>query len=224
MKYFLSNLRNSFDFALRNKFNFSRRNYCEKQTLKNILRDIYYFNLFKKCFKETEKEEVSVLDIGSKNWEYVNGEYSFFKSYAKNLVLNGIELDAYRLNSNFYTRYEIAKFYIKNKPNAHYIAGDFLEHNKSYDYIIWILPFITEYPLLRWGLPLKYFKPKEMLSHAVDLLKDKGELLIINQGESEYLIQKELNEKLGLKAQYFGEIEDKFNLFKNKRYCTKIIK
>lgn len=225
MKYFLDNLKNSFDFTLRNKFNFSRKNYFEKQKLTDILRDIYYFNIFKKYFSNIEEnKEISVLDIGSKNWEYVNSEYSFFNSYTKNFILNGIELDAYRLNSNFYTRLEIAKFYIKNMANTNYIAGDFLEHNQLYDYIIWILPFITKYPLVKWGLPLKYFKPLEMLEHANNLLKDKGELLIINQGEDEYSAQKELNQKLNLKAQYYGEIEDRFNLFKNKRYCMKIIK
>ena len=63
-----------------------------------------------------------------------------------------------------------------------YIAGDLLKHNQKYDYIIWYLPFITEYPLIKWGLPLKYFKPLKMLEHAYHLLNKNGELLIINQG------------------------------------------
>ena len=224
MKYLLDNLKNSFDFTIRSKFNFSRKNYYEEPKLVNILRDIYYFNVLRNCFSDIAAKNLSVLDIGSKNWEYVNSEYSFFASCADNFTLNGIELDAYRLNSNLYSRYEIAKFYIKNKPSAKYIAGDFMNHNQKYDYIIWILPFITQYPLVKWGLPLKYFKPEKMLLHAYELLKDKGELLIVNQGESEYLIQKQLNQKLGMDARYYGEIEDKFNLFKNKRYCLKIAK
>ena len=156
--------------------------------------------------------------------ELCKSEYLFAKSLSDNILLNGIELDGYRLNSNFYTRYEISKFYTKDLENTNYIVGDFLEHNFKYDLIIWILPFITEYPLQRWGLPLKYFKPEEMLNHAYNLLNKKGELLIINQGEEEYGIQQELNSKLGLNAEYFGEIENKSRLFKNKRFASKIIK
>jgi len=223
MEYFFDNLKNSFDFTLRSKLKFSRKNYSIKVDWKNFLRDIYYFNIFKKCFT-IQNKKISILDIGSKNWEYIGGEYYFFKTFSDDFILNGIELDAYRLNSNFYTRFEIAKSYIKDMSEAKYIPEDFLKHNKKYNYIISILPFITKYPLVRWGLPLKYFKPLEMLNHAYNLLEDNGELVIINQGEDEYEIQKELNEKLNLNVKYYGEIEDRFNLFKNKRYCSKIIK
>ena len=224
MSYFFDNLKNNFDFFVRNHINLSRKNYCEKPKLINILRNIYFFNIFRKCFSKIEKDEISVLDIGSKNWEYFQSEYSFFNIQYKNLIINGIELDSNRLNLNMYNRYEIAKFYTKNIPNAKYISGDFLKHNQKYDYIIWILPFITKYPLIRWGLPLRYFKPEEMLSHAYNILNKNGELLIINQGSEEYKIQQKLNEKLKLPAQYFGKIDNKFNLFKNERYCSKITK
>ncbi|MBR2068367.1 MAG: hypothetical protein IJ877_01265 [Candidatus Gastranaerophilales bacterium] len=223
MKYIFENFKNIFDFSFRNRLPFSLKNYFEKESLTNILRNIYYFQTFDKYFK-AENKKISILDIGSKNWEYVKAQYYFFKTYSKDFVLNGIELDYNRLNTNFYSRYEIAKFYTKNLENTNYIKGDFLEHNQKYDYIIWILPFVSKYPLIKWGLPLKYFKPLEMLSHAMYLLNSKGQMLIVNQGKKEYSIQKELNEKLNLKAEYFGEIEDKFNLFKNKRYICKIVK
>ena len=86
------------------------------------------------------------------------------------------------------------------------------------------MPFITKYPLIKWGLPLKYFKPHEMFIHAHNLLNHEGELLIINQGEEEYKIQQDLNAELNLQAEYFGEAEDKFGLFNNKRFVCKIIK
>ena len=100
-----------------------------------------------------------------------------------------------------------------------------MQLKNKYDRIIWILPFITEYPLLRWGLPLKYFIPEKMLFHAYELLNPNGELLIINQGENEYKIQQSLNSKLSITGiTYYGEQEDRFNLFRNKRFCCKIIK
>ena len=246
MMFFIDDIRNKFDFFLRSRLTFSRKNYQEFGTYdekylnetfekynlsilkdlneRNIKENLYFLNIFDKYLDKTKREKIPVLDIGSKNWNYVKSEYLFAKSLSDNIVLNGIELDGYRLNSKFYTRYEISKFYTKDLENTNYIVGDFLEHNFKYDLIIWILPFITEYPLQRWGLPLKYFKPEEMLYHAYNLLNEKGELLIINQGEEEYKIQQELNKKLSLNAEYFGIIDDKSGLFKNKRCASKITK
>ena len=198
----------------------------QNTTRRIFLLNLYFLNIFDKHLSKKEGKELSILDIGSKNWEYVRSEYAFFKSFAKEFVLNGIELDAYRVCSNFYNRYEIAKFYTKDLQNTNYLCGDLLEHQEKYDCIIWILPFITKHPLVKWGLPLKYFKPLEMLVHAYKLLKPAGEMLIINQGEEEYLIQQELIAKMDVENTYLplGEIEDCFGLFKNKRYCTKLIK
>ena len=248
MLYILDNLKNNFDFFIRSHIPFSRKNYNEniadnsldykytanlkqydldflKKSSKRIfLENLYFLNVFDKTFSKNKKENIKILDIGSKNWSYIKSEYLFFKSFQDNFILNGIELDAYRLSTNFYTRYEIAKYYKKDLKNTNYIAGDFLRHNQKYDYIIWILPFICKYPHIKWGLPLRYFQPKKMLLHAYNSLNSGGEMLIINQGEDEYLIQQELNNNLKLSAKYYGEIEDDFNLFKNKRYCSKITK
>ena len=250
MGYFFDDLKNSFDFFLRNMITISRKNYTEKgvnaekvfncdeqkklySLLKekydlsplykyndiNFLTNLYFLDIFDK-YIFTEKRDVSVLDIGSKNWNYAGSEYIFFGKNADELCLNGIELDAYRLCTNLYNRYEISKFYTKEFKNTNYIAGDFMTHNRQYDYIIWFLPFITEYPHIRWGLPLKYFKPEEMLKHAFKLLNDDGELLIINQGEKEYKIQKELYRGLNISYQDIGEVTNVFSPFKNKRFCT----
>jgi len=254
MVVFLDDLKNRFDFFLRNHLTFSRKNYNEKADNLNslihednkhyfinlqksydleflkpsakriFLENLYFLNLFNEYFSKSIKQNAYILDIGSKNWSYVKSEHLFFKSFCQNFTLNGIEIDPYRVCSNLYNRFEIAKFYTKGLANTNYIAGDLIQHQKKYDYIIWILPFITQKPLLKWGLPLKYFKPDKMLLHAYDLLNENGEMIIVNQGEEEYKIQKDLNSRLNLQAQYFGEIEDNFNLFKNKRYCSKIIK
>lgn len=254
MRYFIDNIRNNFDFFLRNRITFSRKNYTEKPVnienffenteqkqvyeylsgkydLKplyklneiNFLTNLYYLNIFDKYLCPSDKD-IKVLDIGSKNWNYAGSEYVFFKHFANNLKLDGIELDAYRLCTNLFSRYEISKFYTKDLDNAEYHAGDFMEHNDNYDYIIWILPFITEYPHIRWGLPLKYFNPKGMLMHAYNLLNKNGKILILNQGENEYNIQKELISELNLNCEHIGEIESDFNPYRNKRFCSVIVK
>ena len=241
---FFNDLRNGFDFFLRSHITFSRKNYSEGTGVnidctdfsnynlsllkdlseRNVKENLYFLNIFDKYLTKKQDSDVSLLDLGSKNWNYVKSEYLFASSLSSKLHLDGIELDAFRLNNQFYSRFEIAKFYTKDLENTNYIPGDFMEHKGCYDYIIWILPFIKKYPLIKWGLPLKYFKPKEMLLHAYNCLKDGGELLIINQGEEEYTIQQKLNRELGLDDVLYGEIPDVFNLFLNKRYCLKITK
>ena len=247
MAYFFDNLKNNFDFSLRKNFSFSRKNYFESpenledintfglgkkydlnlfqpSTRYNYKLNLYFLNVFDKYLSKNSFKNLSILDIGSKNWEYVKSEYLFFKSVCNDFILDGIELDSFRLNSRLFNRAEVAKFHTKDLLNANYISGDLLNHDKKYDRIIWILPFVTKYPLIRWGLPLKYFNPEKMLLHAYNLLNKDGEMLIINQGEEEYSIQQGLLSDLNIEYISLGEIEDKLKLFKNKRFCSKIIK
>lgn len=190
-------------------------------TCNNYIENLSILNTLDKYLEINFNENLKILDIGSKNWSYVKGEYFFFKKYCNNLYLNGIELDSNRLYTNFYSRKEVAKFHIKNLQNTNYIEGDFLGHKeKKYDVIIWILPFLTEFPLLKWGLPLKYFKPVSMLSYAYNLLNENGRIFIINQGQEEFNKQIELCNKLHLNHSPIGLIENPFFYYKKDRYLT----
>ena len=210
----LSNLRNSIDFFIREKTKFSRKNYKLKD--KNNAESEYVYNLLDKYFPIDYQNNLSVLDIGSKNWSYVMGEYNYFKNKSDNLFLDGVELDAYRLYYNFYSRYEVAKAYIKGLEQVKYYPENLLNINKKYDYIIWLLPFVTEYPLNRWGLPKKFFMPQTLLEHAHSILTNK--MLIINQTQEEYEIQENLLKNLGIKYEKFGEIIVDNSPYVNKRF------
>jgi len=192
-------------------------------TRQNYLENLYTIDFLDKYLGIDFKDEIKVLDIGCKNWFYAKGEYLFFKKYCKNLILDGIELDANRLYSSFYSRKEVAKFYTRN-TNVNYIAGDFLEVNDYYDYMVWILPFVVKEPLLKWGLPIRYFKPEKMLKHAYDLLNENGKIFIINQGEAEYEIQKMLCKKLNIPFSEIDEVKSDFLEYEISRYAILIKK
>lgn len=201
------------------KSNSTRQNYRENLYLLDILDKYLASNL-----SATQPLSSSaILDIGCKNWSYAKAEYAFFKKYCQNLQLDGIELDANRLYSNFFSRKEAAKFYTKGM-NTNYIEGDFLKHSGEYDFIIWILPFVVENPLIKWGLPLKYFQPEEMLKKAYDLLKEGGSMLILNQGEAEHEAQIKLCEELKIKYTTFGEVKSDFMNYNIERHLTLIKK
>lgn len=205
------------------KSNSTRQNYLENLYLLDIL-DSSFPPLSQPLSHKgrEEKKQIKVLDIGCKNWFYVKGEHAFFKKYCQNLQLDGIEIDVNRLYSNLFSRKEVAKFYIKGLKNVNYLEEDFLEVNEKYDYIVWILPFVVEYPHLRWGLPKRYFQPEKMLKHACNSLNDNGKLFIINQGETEYNVQKELCKKLDIKYQETGEIKSEFFNYVYPRYSLVI--
>jgi len=197
------------------KSNSTVQNYCE---------NLYTIDILDRFFEIDFLDEMKALDIGCKNWFYAKGEYFFLKKYCKNLNLIGIELDANRLYSNLYTRKEVAKYHTKGLDECEYIHADFLEHNEKYNYIIWILPFVVDYPLLKWGLPEKYFQPMNMLKHAYDSLEQDGKFFIINQGEQEHEAQKELCNSLKINYQQLGKIKNNFLQYEIDRYAILITK
>ena len=213
-KFYLERYR--FDYL---KQNSTRRNYLENLATTELLE-----NFLSSGFDN--KESIKILDIGSKNWFYASGEYHFFKysGKEKEVFLTGIEIDAFRVYSDFHTRHDYAEFYIKNLENARYIADDFMQHKEKYDYIIWFFPFVTEFPLQEWGLPLSKFKPAEMLLHAYDSLNPGGKILIVNQDEKEYKIQQEFLKKLNLSYEKKGDFKNSFLEYERNRYVTIISK
>lgn len=243
----LDNLKNIFDFYLRTHLKLSRKNYTEQNeekyilekglaeledyllnkygyqnykensTIPNYYQNLSILNTLDKYLKLSNSDCLKVLDVGSKNWFYVSAEYNFFKKYCDNLYIDGVELDAYRLYSNLYSRYEVAKYYINNLEGANYIPKDVMNIETKYDYIIWILPFVTKYPLRRWGLPDKYFQPEKLFEHVYSLLKDSGKMLVINQGEEEFNIQKQI---AGDKIIFSEELSNSFYEYQNKRFVS----
>jgi len=199
----------------------------ENSTRRNYLENLAVIELLENSLSIHESENsIKVLDVGSKNWFYASGEWHYFK-YAgnnKEIFLDGIEIDAFRVYSDFHTRYDYAQSYIKNLENTRYIAKDFLKHDEKYDYIIWFFPFVTEFPLMEWGLPLSKFKPDEMLKHAYNSLNPNGKILIVNQDENEYALQENLIKSLNLHYEKKGNFENSFIEYERKRCVTIVFK
>lgn len=214
-------LKNSFDFFVRSKTRFSRKNFVEKNPElieRNRLENLYTEDLLNLFFSNLDKDGVSLLDIGCKNWFYAKGEFDFLKKRYAKFTMDGVELDAYRLYSNFYSRLEVAKYYTKGLENTNYIVANLLELDKKYDYITWFLPFVVIQPHVFWGLPKKYFYPPKMLAHAYSLLNKNGEMLIINQTELEANVQRELLEELKIPYEFLGEIKSEYFQYSYPRY------
>lgn len=198
--------------------------YKNNSTISDYKQNLYLLDILDKHLKTKEATSVKILDIGSKNWFYAPSEHSFFKKHFKNFSLTGIEIDPNRLYTNLYSRKEVALFNIKGLINTKYLGDDFLNHEGFYDYIIWILPFVSVTPHLNWGLPTSNFKPIEMLAHAYESLKEKGQIFIINQGEKELKLQQELARQVSVNYKTIGKIESPFFEYENERFLTLVRK
>lgn len=251
---FLYDLKNKLDFYIRRKIRYSRIGYSEpsedltsmfdyelKQrendlkkkynfavlsdlSILNYRENLYMLDILDKYFLIDNKQKIKVMDIGCKNWNYVKGQYVFFHKYSEVVDLKGIEIDAYRLYYNFYSRYEVAQFYQQGLENTEYLPLDFMKYDSQFDYLTWFLPFVREYPHIKWGLPLKYFKPEKMLWHAYFSLKTGGKIFIVNQSELEYQLQRKLLKDCAIPFEEIGEIESKFLDYKYKRYALTVTK
>ena len=69
-----------------------------------------------------------------------------------------------------------------------------------------------------WGLPKVYFCPNKMMEHAYDILNEGGSMLIVNQGEQEMQLQRNILEALGIAYEYIGELKSEYFEYKNKRF------
>lgn len=190
---------------------------------KTYIQNIYMLSILDQYFPQENHESIKILDLGAKNFVYLFALASFFSQQATDIKIKGIEIDANKLDANFYSRKEIANYYTAKVKNAEYVCEDFLNNQEKFDIIIWILPFLFKNPLLKWGLPLKFFCPEKMLTHAYESLDANGKIFIINQGEDEYLEQIRLCNNFGIKYELLGEIKSIFNPFE-KQFFGLIIK
>ena len=138
--------------------------------------------------------KIRALDIGSKNWNYVYSlcQYLRFAGEAegRELDLCGVEIDAYGIYSDLYSRHDYAQAYVKQAQvetdKIEYVVGDFLE--KSYrdlDVVTLFFPFVLEEALTSWGLPKRHFEPHKLLQNALDALKANRFMVVTNQTGSE---------------------------------------
>jgi hypothetical protein len=165
----------------------SRQRYCEILAYLEWLD--YGFQFAPNTFLQlsSTEERLHWLDVGAKNWAYVEALYAFIATCqnGKPFRLNGIELDPNRRYISLKTRRQAAISYTQPLPWAHYHAGNLLDWREKTHIISHFLPFVFKEPLLAWGLPLAHFKPEALLAHQLSLLAPKGILLIVNQGEAE---------------------------------------
>jgi hypothetical protein len=208
----------------------------DNSTITTYKENLYTVKLLEDSLSNQEidwnKSELKVLDIGSKNFSYATGINNFFgyfnniQNIKREIYLDGVEVDPYRIMIDLHSRYDYARYHIKKLGNTRYLTLDFLEFpQKGYDFITWFLPFIVKEPLIRWGIPMKYLKPVDMLTHAFSLLATGGIMLVVNQLETEKNIQLKIIRQLGLNYSVVEKpYNNNFSPYRLERHITLIKK
>lgn len=84
MNIMFDDLKNSIDYYIRSHTKFSRKNY--KGEVNNDEAE-YVFDILTRYMNPKPEGSLKVLDIGSKNWAYVKGEYDFLENIVIILLL-----------------------------------------------------------------------------------------------------------------------------------------
>jgi len=180
----VKNLRNRLDFFLRGRLTWGRDlpdDFIPSETDRKLQSEVReFFGLFPwSQLLHGMPRKVTVLDVGARNFATASVMEECFVREGYLPELHGIEIDAYRRLRDFRTRKDYGEFFARRAMNARYHAIDFCDWSESCDFIFLLNPFVSEGPLLSWGLPLNELKPRIIFEHAARLLSPrKGKLLL----------------------------------------------
>lgn len=170
------------------------------------------------------RDHQRVIDLGSKNFFYapVLNEWLQKRNGRTNLI--GLEADPARLYRDLYRREDYAHYYVDliNRhyplgPYVFYQAGNWLDRPKAqYDLITSFFPFIYDDLSDAWGLPRRYFVPKDFYQKCAE---ESSWVLFFHQGDEEREDSKKIMESLGRGHLHF---EQKFgdNPYLERRHPT----
>jgi hypothetical protein len=135
-----------------------------------------------------------LVDVGSQHFYYASVLHAFFQPQ----TLSGIELEGYRIYQDGYSRFDYAMAYIRGLPNTQYRVMDFCNFNEEVDGITCFYPFFEPKALVRWRLPLKVFRPELLVQTMARVLRINGFVFMVNRGETEAKIARQLMAETGL--------------------------
>ena len=136
-------------------------------------------------------------DIGCRNFALAPVLHQLFQKLSVSSQIYGVEIDAHRRLANFRTRGDYGRFFANQVPSGQFEAIDFLQWRKDLDVAFLLNPFVSEDPILDWGLPKKFLKPTAILKHARELLERRQGILLLSSPEEEWEISFGLARKSG---------------------------
>lgn len=178
--------------------------------------------LLEDCFPSEhplwDKRQVRLLDIDAGRWSYAPALYQFFvhayTEQPRQVFLTGVELDPYRLDPEGYSCVDYALSYIDPIASyTRYLNQNVMEHTaqQPYDVITQFRPYMFCQEHLFAGLPLEFFRPREVFLHALSLAQPGGSLVITHAHAESYFQQQELFKELGYQPSINGAFRSRLS-------------
>jgi hypothetical protein len=179
--------------------------FYQDSTPTNYRENLYYLQMLQEALAQSGArlpEIITAADIGPSHWFYVQALHALLKWWncpeGRQVTLEGFEVDAYRVYSDYFSRLDHALGHIRGLPGVEYIPHGFQRQEKHFDLITMLFPFVFERDHLEWGLPAPIFRPESLLQAAWESLKPGGVLLIVNQGVDEHEEEKKRLQEYGI--------------------------
>ena len=135
-----------------------------------------------------------MADVGCASFWYVAALQTFFRPRG----LTGYELEAFRRYANGHSRQDYARGYAASWPGTSFKGADYRCVEETSELITCWFPFVSDGPILAWGLPLNLLKPKELMLRIAANLSPGGGLWMVNHGIEEAQIAHHLCTQAGL--------------------------
>jgi len=138
---------------------------------------------------------VRAVDVGSGDFHYATALQRWLASHAaavpRTVVLRAFELDGHGVYRDGHSRADHARAHAslasRGSGLVRYEVRDVLRIDlPEQDVVTLFYPFVFSWPLLRWGLPLSRFRPRQLLQRAVAMLRPGGLLVVANQTAAEF--------------------------------------
>lgn len=132
------------------------------------------------------------LDVGSGAFVYATALQRFLARGGTGpervVHLRGLEVDGHGVYRDGHSRADHARAHVRLAgPLVTYEVGDVLAADaEEHDVVTCFYPFLTRHALLAWGLPLRLFRPRELLAQLARSVRPGGLLVIANQTREEY--------------------------------------
>jgi hypothetical protein len=191
----------------------------------------YYLDVLTQVFSTIKVEWGATLraaDVGPSDWFYLPALVQFLSYHqalqAREVSLEGFEIDPYRVYADLHSRFDHAQQQCTAFPGVIYHPRAFHEQPEKYDVLIQFFPFLFLKDHLEWGLPRSLFDPEKLFGSLASSLKPGGTWVILNQGNAEHTLQKELVAVSGLKILTAFEFQSVYKHYEKSHWAMVITK
>ena len=173
------------------KYNFvPQQKFLKLETFQKNLATLWLLDLILNVGSPWEKycplpAGLNVLEAGAHDFSRAPAISAFFETQKTKNKLIGLELDAYKILSDFHSRFDRAQYYAAQVKNSQFLVQNFFTWKEPVDVLFAFYPFVSPHPAISWGLPMELGSAGAWVEALIRSVKPDGFALVVHQGEWE---------------------------------------